>query len=150
MRPVAGLSGAAMLLMGVMKMTEPEVGDIIRCESSNGLPPIEIWVGKIESLRDLGVGGVSADSKLVHLQMVAIGDGEFPVVGHSPFALSALSKCNGSKIGARERPNDNFEDGYNAWLEAFQNGKAGYFTLNPAEAYWGILGVVDENRVGKQ
>ena len=151
---IIGIGFFAILMMGCTKVDGLKVGDIVRCESGRDLPPVDVWIGKIESLGDLGRMSEKSGVKLVHLQMVAIGESNFPIIEHSPFAMATLQECERTKNGMGDKPYDDFpygdfSGGYSFWLDAFQNEKVGYMTISPAEIYWIAVGVLDENGMRK-
>jgi hypothetical protein len=52
---------------------------------------------------------------------------------HLPFARNAIEKSVVALTG-HEVPTDDWRDGYVQWREAFDEGKAGVFTITVAEA----------------
>ena len=58
-------------------------------------------------------------------------------IGHLPYSEIAISKSVTSLVGQNENLPD-FSEGYNQWKEAWDNGKAGYWTIELKEAIDGI------------
>lgn len=58
-------------------------------------------------------------------------------IGHLPYSEIAISKSVTSLVGQNENLPD-FSEGYNQWKEAWDNGKAGYWTIELEEAIDGI------------
>ncbi len=124
---------------------ELEVGNVYRCHSKEEMPPVEALVAAVETYGDLGVEGEAADKVVVHLQLRALMDEQAPLLGHSPFSESALEGCLGNLVRTGQSPEGDFAGGREMWLQEFLKGKAGVFTVNPSDAYWMMLGILDEN-----
>ena len=54
-------------------------------------------------------------------------------VGHLPFRLDAVQNSL-TALKAEEEPLPDFREGYNQWKDAFEAGKAGFFTVSVAES----------------
>ena len=139
---------AAVLAASPLAAGQVSVGDVYLCHSDGNLPPVEVVVGKLETLGDvLSAEHVEADlaeTRLVHLQMRGVSQEPLPEVGHSPFQLSALAMCEAVSSRHGAGLTGDFEGGYAMWKEAVVNDGAGFFTVNPAEAYWQMLGVIGQ------
>jgi len=129
--------------------SEPKVGDVYLCMPKEALPPVEAIVGKIEPASSHFLD-TSEPSELVivHLQLRGLADQDLPMVGHSPFDISAIDGCQLDRMNGFVEAG--FEGGYQTWRDAFINDKAGVFSIDPAEAYWAMLGILDENGALKQ
>jgi hypothetical protein len=66
-------------------------------------------------------------------------------LGHLPFSEKVISGAVTRLVGQAEVLPD-FQDGYNQWRAAWDSGKAGYWTLDPAEAIQGMDSVMREKR----
>lgn len=111
-------------------------GDVFLAPSTKG--DVELVVGRVEPLRD--VIDTASSVLVVHLQMRSVS-GDAVLVGHSPFDLHAVIDAMGTKTAQTRSLGDDFEDGYETWRGAAVEGKAGVFTMAPADAYWMLLGV---------
>ncbi|KPA23383.1 hypothetical protein shim_03170 [Shimia sp. SK013] len=122
------------------------VGDVFLCTSEHDLPPVAALVGKLETWGDLEIGGEVENKIIAHLQLTGISETqELPTVFHSPFALEAIAPCLAERIDQGKQPQDPFLGGRDEWLTAVRKSEAGVFSISPAQAYWMILGVVDQN-----
>lgn len=109
---------------------------------------MEVVVGKRETLGDVFAGeqmdAELAHTELVHVQMRGVTDRPLPEVGHSPFLLDVLQMCEAVAGRSSESLIGDFEGGYAMWKEAALNDGAGFFTVNPADAYWQMLSVTGQ------
>lgn len=143
-------------MAGTMTLAEDlNVGDVLRCAPTENLPKVEAIVGRLETVGDVlsdneNLKAETANLKLVHLQMRGAGDSDLPEVGHAPFELKSLESCVIDLVARNQPLSEAFEEGYQTWRTAARDGKAGQFTINPADAYWMILDIVDENGALKQ
>lgn len=107
--------------------------------------PGQTWQYKTRSGEEASrvvVCRVDSDAKLgpiVHVYVDGIAiknphvpDGVSRVVQHMPFSAEALRE---SVVAVEEsrQPLPDFEEGYDTWREAFDNGEAGVFTVSVAE-----------------
>ena len=53
-------------------------------------------------------------------------------IGHMPFAEAAIDESVVQQVGTRQLPD--FQEGYDAWREAFDAGRGGVFSIPAAEA----------------
>jgi hypothetical protein len=64
-------------------------------------------------------------------------------IGHMPYAAEALKKC----LGTLESGNvtlPEYQDGYEEWRKAFENGNAGVWTLELADAISGMEDAINQ------
>lgn len=67
----------------------------------------------------------------------------WPTVSHMPVFEDAFRMSELRLAKEDVALGQDFEDGYSQWLSAFQEGKAGAFSINVSEAYAGIVSVKD-------
>jgi len=141
------------ILLGVTVSTptiagEAKVGDVYLCNSDGNLPSVEVIVGKLETLGDALAGEkmdrVTVEVPLMHVQMRGVSEQPLPEFGHSPFSLESLQKCDANRIRSGENLFGDFEGGYEMWRTAVLDKGAGFFTGNPADVYWQLLGDVGQ------
>jgi hypothetical protein len=91
-----------------------------------------LTVLKVESHPGMGVIlHVAVDGLRVSNKLVSGGVTERAC--HLPFARTAIERSVLALTG-HEVPADDWRDGYSQWREAFDEGKAGVFTITVAEA----------------
>lgn len=117
---------------------------VYRCASGDGLPDVLVWVGRLELFSETAGRDVARDAVIAHVQMMADG-GDGRRVGHSPVEATGLDDCPTDSSGVLVPDEAAFAEGYETYARAVIDDGAGYFTLTPAEAYWAILGVFDQN-----
>jgi hypothetical protein len=107
------------------------VGDqwIYRTRPSEGNSTLTI--GKVETTPKLGV--------IVHISLAGLRiknahapSGYSETIAHMPFAEAALDKSVTARVATAAVPLT-FADGYGEWRRAFDNGKAGAFTITVSE-----------------
>ena len=150
------LNKHALVALGILGMTaagpgiaaEISVGDIFLCHTDDGLPSVEVAVGKLETLQDVFAGeemeAEMAQTALVHLRMRSVSGPQIQEVGHSPFSRDVLGMCEATNNRDTGVVTRDFEDGYEIWKDAALKGEAGFFNVNPAAAYWSMLGVTSQ------
>lgn len=126
---------------GQMLSQDIQVGDVYIVTPSENNPKVEVIVGKIEPLSAVVPGG--PEKQVLHLEIQS-SEQNGPDVGHSPFDLEAIKDFLGDKVDQGRVLNEGFDEGYQTWRAAASEGKAGVFTINPADAYWMIVGVANE------
>lgn len=126
---------------GQMLSQDIQVGDVYVVTPSENNPKVEVIVGKIEPLSAVVPGG--PEKQVLHLEIQS-SEQNGPDVGHSPFDLEAIKDFLGDKVDQGRVLNEGFDEGYQTWRAAASEGKAGVFTINPADAYWMIVGVANE------
>lgn len=134
---------------GQMLSQDIQVGDVYIVTPSENNPKVEVIVGKIEPLSVGKIEPLSAvvpggpEKQVLHLEIQS-SEQNGPDVGHSPFDLEAIKDFLGDKVDQGRVLNEGFDEGYQTWRAAASEGKAGVFTINPADAYWMIVGVANE------
>lgn len=118
-----------------------EAGERVICGSPGERGAVEVWVGRIEPLSNLGQTGEHGGTLIAHVSMRAEGDEDAPIVGHAPFSIEAVLSAVTARAGAGAGPfsAETLTDGYDHWCAAFTSGDAGWFTISPADAYWSML-----------
>jgi hypothetical protein len=96
---------------------------------------------------------VETDPKLgeivhLHVQGIQLKNPNAPdkvshEIGHMPYAAEALKKCLG-KLESGNATLPEYQDGYEEWREAFENGKAGVWTLQLADAISGMEDAINQ------
>ncbi len=74
---------------------------------------------------------------------VASGYSNF--IGHLPFSENSISKSVTKLIGQNDNLLD-FSEGYNQWKEAWDNGKAGFRTIDLKDAIEGVYSVMKQKK----
>lgn len=113
-------------------MKEFRAGQVWSYETRSGEEPSRLVVCKVEPNEDLG------PIIHIHVEGVAIKspgspDGVSRVIGHMPFAEESLRE---SVVTVEETRTQlpGYEEGYNTWKAAFDEGGAGIFTISVADA----------------
>jgi hypothetical protein len=113
------------------KVSDFSVGQVWKYKTRPGEEASRLVVCRVESNEKLG------PIIHIHVEGVAIKspaspDGVSRVIGHMPFAERALLESVVSVEETRQRLPD-YEEGYNIWKKAFDNGNAGIFTISVAD-----------------
>ena len=120
-------------------MTDYKVGQGWALDASEDLPPILVFIHSLEEFEHAGlVAGVAVEP---HPEAKDLGG---PSVSHFPITAEHLGLDAGRLALTDQVPSERFWEGYNTWLEKFQNSKAGVFTVSAQEAYKLVLGVVED------
>ena len=123
-------------------MTTLNLGQVWVCGAVDSTPPLMCIIGRFDQFSEVE-GGARIISVCVTPHPEALKAG-WPTISHMPvfeeaFRMSELSFAKeGVALGS------DFEDGYSQWRSAFQDGKAGAFSIKISEAYAGIVSVKDE------
>jgi hypothetical protein len=67
------------------------------------------------------------------------------VIGHMPYGSASLAACV-TALEPEKASLPDFMEGYSQWKQAFDAGKAGYWTVGVKEAIEGIAGAMQGNR----
>ena len=135
------------VLLGTLAISAPQmataqgklnIGDIFECEAKDGLPPVEIWVGKIDRMNFSSASG-NTSVLVVHVEAKGKGD-EFPTLNHAPFRFEALGPCLSNKISSRKKTPAEFKAAYKKWQAGVNSSKSPFLDQNPADIYWSALG----------
>ncbi|WP_284163815.1 hypothetical protein [Frigidibacter sp. SD6-1] len=116
-----------------------KVGQTYRCSGENLPGSVLAWVGKID-VAPLG----GKDVRIVSISLIAEGQDASIPVGHAPFADTVFAECRKSSADFPQIVSAAFDGGYATWREAFDKNEAGIWKLSPAEAYWTMLGVLNQ------
>lgn len=107
------------------------VGDQWTYRTRPGEGDSTLTIGKVETTPKLGV--------IVHISLAGLRiknahapTGYSDTIAHMPFAVAALDNSVTAKVGTAAVPLA-FADGYGEWRRAFDDGKAGAFTIMVSE-----------------
>lgn len=78
---------------------------------------------------------IRVDGVKIYSPRAAAGYSSF--IGHLPFSEKSISASVTELVGQHNNLPD-FSEGYNQWKEAWDNGKAGYWTIDLKDAIDGI------------
>ena len=113
-----------------------KVGQVWKYANRNGEDSSTLTILKIEKYeKGDTIIHIRVDNVKINSPQSATGYTNF--IGHLPYSEIAISKSVTSLVGQNENLPD-FSEGYNQWKEAWDNGKAGYWTIELKEAIDGI------------
>ncbi len=136
------LAGVAVLTFSAVNAAAAQVfekGDLLLCQSTEGMPDVMAWVGETDIAETLGFEGLAA---VYSLQVYGAEGSGYPTVGHSPFGATVFADCTRVQANVGTPPSADFLEGYTIWKDAARKGDAGFWELPVADAYWTILGVL--------
>jgi hypothetical protein len=125
----------------------------------NAMPPFE--VGQVwtyytrpgEEASRIIICRIETDAKLgqivhIHVNGLRLKNKHAPAgssdqIGHMPYSSEALRQCV-TKLESTDAVLPAFEDGYQEWRTAFDNGKAGVWTAPVSDAIAGMESVLTE------
>ena len=123
----------------------PGAGDAGADDKAEKYRPGQVWsyqARQQDQGSDLIVVAVDQDPTLgtiVHVQVRGVSLAEpggtarrTTNIGHMPFAAEALDRSVVEHLG--DAPLPNFQEGYDLWRAAFDDGKAGVYSITVAEA----------------
>ncbi|MBL1435673.1 MAG: hypothetical protein COB08_005690 [Rhodobacteraceae bacterium] len=134
--------GVAMLTFSALNSAAAQVfekGDILLCQSTEGMPDVMAWVGEIDTNETFGFEPLGA---VFSLQIYGVEGSGHPTVGHSPFGAKMFADCTRVQANVSTSPSADFLEGYHIWKDAARKGEVGFWSLPVADAYWTILGVL--------
>lgn len=124
-------------------MTNLKIGQVWVCGAFGASPPLMCIIGRLDQFSDLEDGPrIVSICVTPHPQAQKAG---WQIVSHMPvfeeaFQMSELTLAKeGVSLGS------DFDSGYSQWRSAFQDGKAGAFSIKISEAYAGIVSVKREH-----
>lgn len=123
-------------------------------KTSEKFEPGQVWKyagrpGEEEStLTILKIEQYEKGGTIIHIRVDGIilfnpntGRDNLTHIGHMPFAEEAISKSVTEIVGLNDNLPD-FSQGYNQWKEAWDNGKAGCWTIGIKDAIQGMDSVI--------
>jgi len=116
-------------------MNQPlEAGTVYAFDRDGHDEPCTVTILKVETLRDVDI---------VHASIYGFKDkhGKPRTAGHLPFAAEVIEQAEIRFLARRDVPE--FEDGYQTWRSAFDEGKAGVFTIGLNEVVDVLLQAID-------
>jgi len=129
-----GLVALAIITFSAPALAETEfrVGQIWSYQTRPGESESTVTIVKLEVNEDLGdIAHIRIDG--VKLKSPSAPSGIVDFIGHMPYEASALKKSVTELRGTTKSLPD-FEEGYEIWKSAFDQGKAGIFTIPVKEA----------------
>lgn len=108
---------------------ELELGGFYTCHQ-DGLAPVVIWIGRVDEPDDLGPG---APEPVVSL--IVRGPEGLPGISHAPFWESCALDGEMTAADEFDIDQDSFDDAYNVWRSAFDNGEADPWAMTPNEVH---------------
>ena len=113
-----------------------KVGQVWKYANRNGEDSSTLTILKIEKYeKGDTIIHIRVDNVKINSPQSATGYTNF--IGHLPYSEIAISKSVTNLVGQNESFPD-FSEGYNQWKEVWDNGKAGYWTIELEEAIDGI------------
>ena len=89
----------------------------------------DIW--KFKDQNDYLLHILKIDDKIIHIAIM--DDEEYYIVEHMPFDIEIIRTNILKKVGNNKNLPD-YYDGYNYWEKEYNDGKAGIYAINIAEA----------------
>lgn len=108
-----------------------EIGGVYRDEGAADAPAVDFVVGRIEA--EPTVEGEEV-LWIAHVQIGPAGGADGVVMSHAPIGLPELLAATAGRAGSAE-VGPEFEEGYDAWRDAYDDGEAGVFTIAPSQIY---------------
>ncbi|MEP3346125.1 MAG: hypothetical protein ABJN34_00870 [Litoreibacter sp.] len=123
------------------------VGQVWTFPETEDRPQLVVTIGRIDTAADLGAE--ASNSSVLSVSMTPSEEArklDWPEVGHTPIAETAFNADGqGELVMDDVTPPNGFSDGYAAWRESFDEGRAGVFTVSPPDAYAAILQIYADN-----
>jgi hypothetical protein len=118
-------------------MTEKfEVGQVWKYANRDGEDSSTLTILKIEKyVKGDTIIHIRVDGIKIYSPQAATGYTNY--IGHLPFSEKAIAKSVTELVGQNDELPD-FSEGYTQWREAWDAGKAGYWTVDLKEAVEGI------------
>jgi hypothetical protein len=133
------------LVIGAMLMLRFKPGQVWTYHTRPGEEDSRLLVVKVEPHDKLGT--------IVHIRVEGVAqknphapEGVSSVIHHMPFAAEAISKSVIELTASDVPVPTSFEEGYGIWKEAFDQGKAGVFTITVAESITFCEGILNKAR----
>lgn len=118
-------------LFGLANAREFSEGQVWSYKTRNGEQGSKLLINKVEADPKLGsVYHISLSG--VHVQNPSAPSGINTELPHFPVSKQTLEQSCIKLLG-RSEPNPQYLDGYSAWKSAFDQGRAGIFTISVAE-----------------
>jgi hypothetical protein len=109
--------------------TELELGGFYTC-NQDGFEPVVIWIGRVDEPDDLGRG---APEPVVSL--ILRGPEGTPGIALAPFWESVALAGEMTAADEFDIDQDGFDDSYNVWRTAFDDGAAEPWAMTPNEVH---------------
>ena len=110
--------------------SELDLGGFYTCVQ-DGFEPVVIWIGRLDLAEDLGA---AAQEPVVSL-VIKSPDPDMPMIGHAPFWEANAFGGELQDADPFYVNHDLFDENYNVWRDAFEQGEAFPWTMTPNEVY---------------
>ncbi len=108
---------------------EINAGQVWAFSATECLPPLLVFIGRIDVLDDTAVASVQIKPH------PKVSRAEWPDVGHLPVAVQASDIRSGRIVREDIQLGEDFKQGFEIWREQYQIGKAKFFTNEIMAAY---------------
>lgn len=112
---------------------EIEVGQVWALASTGTVPPLMVFIGRIDVLHDEAVASVLIKT------LRDLDQADWPDVGHMPIAVQTSDIQLGRLVREGIDLGADFERGFGIWWEKYQDGKARFFTDCIGDAYSSVV-----------
>ncbi|WP_171097593.1 hypothetical protein [Ruegeria sp. HKCCD7255] len=118
-------------------------GQLWAVEATHEAPALFVKICRLDESTQQGV----QSGKIVGVSLIPQDEQtDYPSLSHAPIHEHSLGLSESKLIADDIAPDEDFDEGYTIWLEAYQDGKAGAFSLSPSQVYHLVTSVAHDGQ----